>query len=699
MNCSLFNGIRPQLLHDITVDEALDRIRRGTSVNIVTKLRETGNQDLKRDLYAVTFAGTFSYRKADKLIKSTGLLTIDIDHVADPVFIKRYLFNNYAHCFAAWISPSGDGVKAIFRIPEVANDLQYKAYYNSIVQQIDIADPDPANKDISRLCFESFDQEILVRDWEETTVWTDTIEEAPIKTPQVSITETPTIDLTDLLSKAERMLLNCPDGQKHYTLLKASRLLGGYVGSGLIEEVVAGDFLEEVISRRNINSLEGARRTIRDGIRFGIQQPIYIDLTKPYEAKKDVTRFPVDIFPPLYQTIVSKLNTSLNYPEDFTAFSILWLWASIMGRRFVVEVKPGYRTYPVLWFAIIGEPGTVKSHPINTIKEPLDEINSENYKRWKQELKDWERIENNHDPKPVWEKYLISDFTIEALERILSACPNGVGLYTDELSAWIDNANKYSTGQSNSLSKWLSLYDSGRIMIDRKTQDPTMIEKACIPIIGTSQPSVIIDYFKHMSGNGFFDRFLFAFPTVKMQCLPENSSPISELALHSGYVKSFIKNIKQIGEEAIFELETFESYQIINKYLVDISDNEHTNERLRNYIPKLISAIPRIAIIIETINCVIVNESTPVQVSVKSMEKTFDLIKYLLNQADRILIDFNKMDDMEAVIQKHKYATKQVHCFELKEAGFSLQDISKKLNIAPLTAKKNITREQQKRKK
>lgn len=694
MKVSLFSGIRPEKLKDIEVEEALNRIRNGTSLNVITKIRETGDQEAKKDLYSITFAGQFTYRNKKSLQAASGLVTLDIDKVENPHFIKQYIFNNYDHCFAAWISPSGTGVKVLFRIPIVTSDDEYKEYYNSIFNQIDIADADPANKDISRLCFESYDPDLLCRDYEKTSEWTERVHTPSDHAHQIQIKDTSNIDLSDLFERVAAMVRNAPDGQKHFTLLRVARLLGGYVGSELLQQQTAIDFLEDQISQRHIDSFDGAKRTIKDGIKFGIQQPIYIDLTKEYESPAKVETFPLTAFPPLYQELIKKLKISLNFPEDFTAFSILWVWATIMGKRFIIEVKPGYQTYPVLWFAIIGEPGTVKSHPINTIKKPLDEINSENYKAYKEELRQWLKIENNNDPKPVYRKHLINDFTIESLEKVLNANPNGVGLYTDELSAWIDNSNRYSAGQSNNLSKWLSLYDSGALMIDRKTNDPTLIEKACIPIIGTSQPATIIQYFKQMSGNGFFDRFLFAFPQVKMQCLPVNSSPINELDAHNGYIKAFIKSSPQLGEEMVYKLESFDSYLTINKWLVDIAENEHTNERMRNYIPKLISAIPRIAIIVETINSVIVNESTPSIVTCKTMDKTFDIIRYLFNQADRVLVDFNKIDDMDAVLSKNKYTTRQVQCMALKDAGFKIYDIAKRLNISPFTVKSNITREQ-----
>lgn len=698
MKISLFNGTRPEKVKDITIDEALERVRNGASLNLVTKIRETADykavQDLKRNLYAVTFAGQFTYRSNNGLSQASGLLTLDIDKVQNPGFIKQYLFDNYDHCFAAWLSPSGNGVKALFKIPVVKSDTEYKEYYNSILQHIDIADPDPANKDISRLCFESFDPDLLSRDFDKTSTWTDRITAPVHRADQISITDKSAVDLDELFSRVDRMIQAAPDGSKHYTLLKASRLMGGYVASEAITEQLATDFLEDAISKRSIDSFDGAKRTIRDGIKFGIQAPIHIDLTKDYYSHPKVETFPVEVFPQLYQDMIRKLQAALNFPPDFTAFSLLWLWASIMGKRFVVEVKPGYRTYPVLWFAIIGDPGTVKSHPINTVKAPLDAINSENYKQYKEDLKQWLKIEDNRDPRPKWKKYTINDFTIESLEKVLDANVNGVGLYTDELAAWIDNSNKYASGQSNTLSKWLSLYDSGLVMIDRKTQEPALIEKACIPIIGTSQPQTIISYFKNMSGNGFFDRFLFAFPEVKMQCLPPNSSPITELNQHESIIRAFVKESPRLADDMVFTLESFKSYQVINQWLVDIADDERTNERLRNYIPKLISAIPRLAIIIETINSVVTNESTPAYVTTKSMEKTFDVIRYLFNQADRVLIDFNKLDDMNAVITSTRYLTKQAQCYALKTAGFKIPDIAKRLNISPYTVKGAIIREQ-----
>lgn len=80
------------------------------------------------------------------------------------------------------------------------------------------------------------------------------------------------------LNVAAKMIRDAPDGEKHCTLLKAARLLGGYVAGGIVDEIAAIGLLEYEIGRKpNVDSIEQARDTIRDGIEYGKAQPITLE--------------------------------------------------------------------------------------------------------------------------------------------------------------------------------------------------------------------------------------------------------------------------------------------------------------------------------------------------------------------------------------------------------------------------------------
>lgn len=267
---SLFDGISPQEVGQITVEQALNRIRDGESKSLIERIRN-GEKQLKTGLPGVTWGGLFSHRSRDRLTDSTGLACIDIDHVQNPTFVKQELFNKYPEVLAAYISPSGDGVKALIRIPKVNDDTEYKQYYHSITGTIPNCDK---TDDISRLAFESYDPDILTRDWEETSTWEDKTEpetppEKPSEPPQSNIIK---ID-PKILEGIKNAIQNARDGDKHNTLLRCANTLGGYIGNGITNHE-AEAFLSEEIQQRDIESLDSALQTIRDGLQNGMQKPL-----------------------------------------------------------------------------------------------------------------------------------------------------------------------------------------------------------------------------------------------------------------------------------------------------------------------------------------------------------------------------------------------------------------------------------------
>jgi hypothetical protein len=273
---SLLNGTSPKIIKSIPIDEALERIRNGQSKKLVEEIRSKPDKkerdEVKKQLPAIVFQGVFSYRDKKHLVKHSQLAILDSDHVMDPSFFRDYIFNNYDFVLASWISPSGDGVKFLCKIPEISTDDEYKQYYQRLLQVFDDASTDPSNSDISRICFESYDPGIRIREWDKTTVFIEKIE--PQSVPSVkSNSQTTNINPLDIATK---MIQNAVDGQKHYVLLKAAKLLGGYVGGNLIQETEAAALLESEIQKKNIGNFDLARRTIKSGIEFGKLNPIFL---------------------------------------------------------------------------------------------------------------------------------------------------------------------------------------------------------------------------------------------------------------------------------------------------------------------------------------------------------------------------------------------------------------------------------------
>lgn len=112
----------------------------------------------------VTFSGTFSKRADKALIRHSGLLTIDLDHIdCISEWITRLLKDEYFETELLFTSPSGDGLKWIIPIDLTrATHLEYfKSISNYIFQTYGLK-IDNSGSDCSRACFLPHDPNIFI---------------------------------------------------------------------------------------------------------------------------------------------------------------------------------------------------------------------------------------------------------------------------------------------------------------------------------------------------------------------------------------------------------------------------------------------------------------------------------------------------------------------------------------------------------
>jgi BT4734-like, N-terminal domain/Protein of unknown function (DUF3987) len=118
-------------------------------------------EKLKKALPAVTWSGRFSYRASDKLLQHSGPLCGDLDDLGDKLPETRKKLEGSPHVFACFLSPSGDGLKVVIRVPA---DLSkhagsFRAMQKHVLELTGIK-PDESGKDVARLCFMSYDPEL-----------------------------------------------------------------------------------------------------------------------------------------------------------------------------------------------------------------------------------------------------------------------------------------------------------------------------------------------------------------------------------------------------------------------------------------------------------------------------------------------------------------------------------------------------------
>ena len=149
-----------QIYNVIKGDYYKDRTQKLRTISDVVQARKfkAGNFDY------CTFSGTFENRNDKALIKHSGLLCVDFDHLNSvSTLFNRLLQDDYFDTQLLFRSPSGDGLKWIIFIDttQVTHGNFFAAVANYILQTYGVA-VDKSGRDISRACFLPHDPQAFI---------------------------------------------------------------------------------------------------------------------------------------------------------------------------------------------------------------------------------------------------------------------------------------------------------------------------------------------------------------------------------------------------------------------------------------------------------------------------------------------------------------------------------------------------------
>ena len=222
----------------------LKRIQEGSSKELVKGIRsesdKTKRNVLKQSLPAICFSGTFTKRMDNALIKHSGLICLDFDgykSTKDMLQEKERLSKD-KYVYSVFISPSGNGLKALVKIPEDPDN--HKNYFNSLQSYFNSPNFDTTSKNISRVCYESYDPLIYVN--EISSLW-DKIEEATFQ-EVVKHQDRPTIPITNE-NKIVEILLKWWD--KKYGMKSGERNNNVYILASAFNDFGVNQNLSEYV--------------------------------------------------------------------------------------------------------------------------------------------------------------------------------------------------------------------------------------------------------------------------------------------------------------------------------------------------------------------------------------------------------------------------------------------------------------------
>jgi uncharacterized protein YaaR (DUF327 family) len=286
---SLFDS---QQSFEINLTDLFRRIKEGNEplIKKIEKIRseETTKEEkdsIKKSLVSVTFCGTFTKRAKDSLIEHSGVCCMDFDKYPNEETLKeeREKIENDPYTLACFRSPSGNGLKVLIRIPKSTaseHERRFRAYEKYINSEYF----DEACKDISRVCFESYDPNLFTNQLcEEFT------EIAPEEGYKVATLSAFDIPLTDDTKACEYIVKNWEwstdfnEGQRNNHIYKLAAMCCNY---GVPEEIAFQYIMNNVINDSSFAERE-CQHTVNSAYK---RTPFGVETFRDYDKENEIKR-------------------------------------------------------------------------------------------------------------------------------------------------------------------------------------------------------------------------------------------------------------------------------------------------------------------------------------------------------------------------------------------------------------------------
>lgn len=199
--------------------------------------------------------------------------------------------------------------------------------------------------------------------------------------------------------------------------------------------------------------------------------------------------FPSGVLPQPLRGFVREAARAIGCDASFIGLPLLCATASAIGNTRVIQIKRGWTEPAILWTAVVGESGTLKSpaqvvaiRPLRHRQETaikayqqLKDRHNGDLVKYDQTLADWKKhgrklgdlLPAKPSP-PVATRYIVQDTTLEALAGLLRDQPRGLLVAPDELNGWLASFDRYRKGHGGDLPRWLEMWQARTVTIDRK---------------------------------------------------------------------------------------------------------------------------------------------------------------------------------------------------------------------------------------
>jgi 5S rRNA maturation endonuclease (ribonuclease M5) len=252
--------------------------------------------------------------------------------------------------------------------------------------------------------------------------------------------------------------------------------------------------------------------------------------------------FPTSILPSPFDLFIVECAAAMCCDPAFIALPLLVVMASAIGNTRRLRLKDTWFEIYILWGAIVGYSGTMKSPAMDKALDFMNEYQKVAFKQYELAMKTyrdellqfeaaltaWKRRGGKGFPpaepeKPKAERYFCSDITLEALAVLLRDNLRGVLLHRDELSAWFGSFDRYAQTRGGDCGQWLSVFGGRPLTVDRKKDGTLYVPRASVSVLGSIQPNILARVLgRQFYENGLAARLLLVMPPPRPKVWSED---------------------------------------------------------------------------------------------------------------------------------------------------------------------------------
>jgi hypothetical protein len=245
-----------------------------------------------------------------------------------------------------------------------------------------------------------------------------------------------------------------------------------------------------------------------------------------------VAPFPLRVLPPAARDLAEHAARSIPAcPPDYPAVACLAAASAVVGRSAILRVKGGYFQHAAIFTAIVGKPSAGKTPAIDAAMRPAWKIERALKVRWQVEIEAWEEKggdDGPRGPRPVLQRILTTDATVESVSPILDDNPRGLAVAPDELTKLLLGMNQFKPRGGSDRPFYMAAWSGSPIRVDRakNAREPLAIDHPFVAVCGGCTPDMLSVMAEERGrGDGFIDRFLFSYPDPVPKRYSEDGIP------------------------------------------------------------------------------------------------------------------------------------------------------------------------------